>query len=84
MNNSEKVRRIQVAISETVGLLEKAEKRYNDTIACLKMEVAENGENKELNKPWVEYALQDKKDVEGYRNHIERLQNMLSHLMMAD
>lgn len=84
MNNSEKVRRIQVAISETAGLLEKAEKRYHDTIVCLKMEVAENGNNKGLNKPWVEYALQDKKAVEGYKSHIDRLQEMLSHLTMAD
>lgn len=77
---SEKAKRIIQAINETESLLKKAEKKYQDTIACLKMEIAENGSNKELNKPWVEYALQDKKNVEGYKAHIERLQNMIAAL----
>lgn len=76
----EKVKRIIQAINETESLLKKAEKKYQDTIVCLKMEIAENGSNKELNKPWVEYALQDKKVVDGYREHIERLQKMLAAL----
>ena len=77
---NEKARRIIQAINETESILKKAEKKYQDTIVCLKMEIAENGFNKELNKPWVEYALQDKKAVEGYKAHIERLQNMLAAL----
>lgn len=76
----EKTKRIIQTINETEFLLKKAEKKYSNTIACLKIEIAENGSNKKLNKPWVEYALHDKKVVEGYKAHIERLQNMLAAL----
>ena len=80
MKNTEKAKRIIQTIRETEKLLEKAKKNYQDTITVLKMEIAENGSRKELNKPWVEYALQDKKVVDNYKAHIERLQNMLAAL----
>ena len=80
MNNTEKAKRIIQTINDTERQLKKAEKKYKDTITVLKMEIAENGSNKAINKPWVEYALQDKKVVDNYKAHIERLQNMLAAL----
>lgn len=81
MTNSEKLRRINASISETEQLLEKAIKKYNDTIICLKMEIEENEElhnSKSANMPWVEYALQDKVRVKELKAHKQRLLDMIT------
>ena len=84
MDNKEKAKRIMQAINETSRLLRKAEKKYNDTIICLKMEIAENkelGNSITANKGWVEYANQDKQRVKELKNHMEKLSNMLRGLI---
>lgn len=84
MTNKEKARRIIQAMIETERLLEKAEKKYKDTITCLKMEIAENkelGNSITANKSWIDYANQDKKRVDELKNHIGKLHNMLREVI---
>lgn len=79
MTNIEKLKRINSAMIETEGLLERAIKKYNDTITCLKMDIEENkefGNDKLANRAWVDYALQDKARVKELQAHKQMLLNM--------
>lgn len=81
MTNTERNKRINQAIRETESLLNKATKKYNDSVICLKMEVAENkelGNSLEANFDWVKYCNEDKARVEYYKNHIEKLKGMMA------
>jgi len=81
MSNTEKAKRINSAIKETEGLLSKATKKYNDTITCLKMDIAENkelGNTIKANMPWVVYANTDKARVNELKAHLNKLNNMLA------
>lgn len=83
MTNTEKVKRLYSEIKDTERLLEKAEKKYNDTIICLKMEIEENkelGNDITTNKCWIDYALQDKARFEELKAHKEKLINMMDQL----
>lgn len=83
MINTEKVKRLYSDIKETERLLEKAEKSYNDTIICLKMEIEENkelGNDITANKSWIEYALKDKARFEELKAHKQKLINMMNQL----
>jgi FtsZ-binding cell division protein ZapB len=80
MSNTEKVKRLYSSIKETERLLEKAEKKYNDTIICLKMEIEENkelGNDITANKGWIDYALQDKARFEELKAHKQKLIKMI-------
>lgn len=84
MTNQEKAKRIIQSINETEILLEKATKKYNDTITCLKMDIAENkefGNDIKANLPWVEYANKDKARVNELKAHLNKLSNMLTECM---
>jgi FtsZ-binding cell division protein ZapB len=79
MTNTEKLLRINHEILDTERLIEKATKKYNDTIICLKMEIAENkefGNDISANRLWVNYALQDKARLNQLRAHLQKLLNM--------
>ncbi len=83
MTNAEKAKRIKQAMLETHDQLVKARKRYNDTIKCLKMEIAENkklGNDLSANKAWVDYANQDKARVRELEAHMQRLEKMLKDI----
>lgn len=80
-NSEEEYRAYKIlqAIKETREMLTKAEKRYNDTIEWLKMEIKENeelGNTKSANQPWVEYALKNKNEVKRLKLHLEKLMNL--------
>lgn len=78
-----KMNRIISAMNETERMLEKAKKKYNDTIICLKMEIAENkelGNPITANKGWIDYANQDKARVKELERHMEKLNGMLLEL----
>lgn len=81
MTNTEKAKRINSEIIETKKLLDKAIKKYNDTITCLKMDIAENkelGNDISANMDWVRYANQDKARVNELNAHLNKLYNMLA------
>ena len=83
MTNSEKSKRLISAIAETNHLLDKANKKYTDTITCLKMEIAENkeiGNDITANRSWIDYANKDKIRVKELEQHIVKLENMLSEV----
>jgi len=80
MMNTEKAKRIIQAINETERQLERATKKYNYSIACLKMDIAENaelGNPKSANRAWVDYCNEDKAEMNRYKAHIDRLAKML-------
>jgi len=80
MTNIEKAKRIIQAINETERQLARATKKYNDSITCLKMDIAESaelGNSKAANKAWVDYCNEDKAEMNRYKAHIEKLTVML-------
>ena len=86
MTNGEKRKRIICSISETEALLEKARKRYNDSVSCLKMDIAENeelGNPKSSNRAWVDYCNQDKARIEDLQSHLDDLTAMLKECALA-
>lgn len=83
MTVTTKVSRILQAMRETEELLEKAIKRYNDSVTCLKMDIAENeelGNPKSANRAWVDYCNADKARVKQLEAHLEMLKGMLKEL----
>jgi exonuclease VII small subunit len=83
MTSKTKRTRIIEAMNETERTLEKARKRYSDSIECLKMEVIQNGKNKSDNKAWIDYCNQDKQRVKELEAHIAKLEKMLAETMAA-
>lgn len=80
MINAEKSKRIRQAILETYDLLGKAQKKYQDSLICLKMEIEENrelGNDDSANNHAREYVEERKVRVIELENHILRLEKML-------
>lgn len=83
MTNTEKAKRINHEIIDCTAKLEKATKKYRDSIICLKMDIEENkelGNPKTANRAWVDHCNQDKAEINRLRAHIERLCNMLNEV----
>lgn len=87
VNRNYRENRILQAMRETEGQLEKATKLYNDSITCLKMDIAENeelGNPKSANRCWVDYCNEDKARVKQLQAHLDKLNGMLNDLVKGD
>ena len=82
MTNETKRARIIHEINETARQLQKAEKRFNNSVQALIMEAVENDTRGSLND-WIDYCYHDKVSVRQKEAHMAKLEKMLSEIEAA-